>query len=262
MDYIFPGSVPMKRVNWEAKSDFQYVENYKLLQAAFTKHNVQKYVHVDRLIRGKYQDNLEFCQWLKAFFEHICIVPRANYNPVTRRIIGKGGGNLQPHFCPQSMSEKVVDHKTVASPPSQKSLSKKSTVRVSRTSLPANRVGSNKDPPCRHNKALASQKSQLGDTGTRIIDTPEIEKKSELLKKNAELTLILESMEKERDFYFEKLRGIEIMLQINEESAENSDVKKLIAKIFGILYAKVEDDVLENEEIFSNDSYLDDENKI
>jgi len=250
MDYIFPGSVPMKRVNWEAKSDFQYIENYKLLQAAFTKHNVQKYVHVDRLIRGKYQDNLEFCQWLKAFFEHVCIDPRANYKPVTRRIIGKGGRNLQPHFCPQGISEKVFVHKTfVTSPSSQKAPLKKSTFTVSRTSLLANKVGSNKDPPCIKNKVLASQKSQLRDTGTRIIDSSGIKKKSELLKKNSELSLILEGMEKERDFYFEKLRGIEVILQMHEGSAEISDVNNLIAKISRVLYSKLDVDISDNEEV-------------
>jgi microtubule-associated protein, RP/EB family len=66
-DYIYPGSIPMQRVNWEAKSDYEFIQNYKLLQAAFTKHNVQRHIEVDRLIRAKYQDNLEFCQWLKAF---------------------------------------------------------------------------------------------------------------------------------------------------------------------------------------------------
>jgi microtubule-associated protein, RP/EB family len=46
------------RVNWEAKSDYEFVQNYKLLQVAFTKHGVQRHVDVDKLIRAKYQDNL------------------------------------------------------------------------------------------------------------------------------------------------------------------------------------------------------------
>ena len=54
-DYIFPGSVPMQRVNWGAKSDYEYVQNYKLLQVAFTKNRVQRHIDVDKLIRGKYQ---------------------------------------------------------------------------------------------------------------------------------------------------------------------------------------------------------------
>uniref|UniRef100_A0A7S4AT91 Calponin-homology (CH) domain-containing protein n=1 Tax=Pseudo-nitzschia australis TaxID=44445 RepID=A0A7S4AT91_9STRA len=54
-DYIFPGTVPLSRINWEARSDYEFVANYKLLQAAFTKHRVQRYVDVTKLIRAKYQ---------------------------------------------------------------------------------------------------------------------------------------------------------------------------------------------------------------
>ena len=56
---IFPGSIPMQRVNWEAKSDYEYIQNYKLLQQAFAKNKVQRYVDVDKLIRAKYQG--EYC---------------------------------------------------------------------------------------------------------------------------------------------------------------------------------------------------------
>ena len=51
-EYIFPGSVPMSRVNWAAKSSHEYVGNYKLLQNAFNKNKIQK--HVDgELVCGR-----------------------------------------------------------------------------------------------------------------------------------------------------------------------------------------------------------------
>jgi microtubule-associated protein, RP/EB family len=93
-ELIFPNSIPMARVNWEAKSDYEYVQNYKLLQAAFNKHHVQRHVDVDKLIRGKYQDNLEFCQWLKAFYDQAAGGRKNNdeeYNPRAVRARGKGG---------------------------------------------------------------------------------------------------------------------------------------------------------------------------
>ena len=37
------------------RSDYEFVSNYKLLQAAFTKNHVQRFVDVDKLIRAKYQ---------------------------------------------------------------------------------------------------------------------------------------------------------------------------------------------------------------
>lgn len=45
-EMIFPGSIPMSRVNWEARSDYEFVQNYKLLQNAFNKHHVQRYVFI------------------------------------------------------------------------------------------------------------------------------------------------------------------------------------------------------------------------
>lgn len=54
-EMIFPGSIAMTRVNWGAKSDYEFIQNYKLLQGAFNKHRVQRHVDVDKLIRAKYQ---------------------------------------------------------------------------------------------------------------------------------------------------------------------------------------------------------------
>ena len=50
-EYIFPGSIPMSKVNWAAKTSYEYVDNYKLLQKAFTKNKIQKYVDVDKVSR-------------------------------------------------------------------------------------------------------------------------------------------------------------------------------------------------------------------
>lgn len=69
IEYMFPSSVNLKRVNWTARSDYEYVANWKLVQEAFNKNSISRYVDVDKLVRGKYQDNLEFMQWLKAFFD-------------------------------------------------------------------------------------------------------------------------------------------------------------------------------------------------
>lgn len=97
-EYIFPGSIPMTKVNWEAKSDYEFVNNYKLLQKAFSKHKVQRHVDVDKLIRAKYQDNLEFCQWLKAFYDQSGVV-RDDYDAQAVRAKGKGGKQYNDLFC-------------------------------------------------------------------------------------------------------------------------------------------------------------------
>jgi RP/EB family microtubule-associated protein len=75
-------------------------------------------------------------------------------------------------------------------------------------------------------------------------------KNSQLRRKCAETELILESIEKERDFYFDKLRGIEVFLQVHEEKnnkesgEEDSDPEALIQRVFKVLYAKIEDNII------------------
>ncbi|EER19749.1 conserved hypothetical protein, partial [Perkinsus marinus ATCC 50983] len=44
IDSVFPGRVPLKKVNWMAKVDYEYVHNYKILQRAFDQCNIAKHI--------------------------------------------------------------------------------------------------------------------------------------------------------------------------------------------------------------------------
>ena len=70
LDLMYPGAVPMGKVNWKAKFDYEYVNNFKVLQQSFTKLNILKHIDVERLVKCKYQDNLEFLQWFKKIFDN------------------------------------------------------------------------------------------------------------------------------------------------------------------------------------------------
>lgn len=261
MDYLFPGSIPMKRVNWTAKSDYEFIENYKLLQMAFSKQRVQKRVDVDRLIRAKYQDNLEFCQWLKAFSEHASSDVRDDYDALGRRMLGKGGKNLPERFLPKSGNASAsVSRPRSARPMSSSSAARRGvpssgasvssvSSRATTTSRRSTMVKSN--PPLRDISLSSRQsaKSQLGSATTKQVEKLEAQntelttKNATMRRKLAETELILENIEKERDFYFDKLRGIEVMLQVHEENGEVSSPDDLIQKVFKVLYAKVEDKI-------------------
>ena len=69
----------------------EYVTNYKVLQNCMTKNNVEKFVDVDRLVKGRYQDNLEFMQWLKRFYELKVHELPVDYDVQAVRVKGKGG---------------------------------------------------------------------------------------------------------------------------------------------------------------------------
>ena len=48
----------MNKVNFNANQEYQYVNNFKVLQKAFLVHSIDKPIPVDRLIKLKMQDNL------------------------------------------------------------------------------------------------------------------------------------------------------------------------------------------------------------
>lgn len=79
--------VPMSKVKWGAKHEYEFVHNYKLLQAAFDAHEVNKHIEVNRLVKAKYQDNLEFLQWFKAFCDRQAALYATDvpYDPIERR---------------------------------------------------------------------------------------------------------------------------------------------------------------------------------
>lgn len=105
IEYMFPGSVNLKRVNWEARSDYEYVANWKLVQEAFNRNSISRYIDVDKIVRGKYQDNLEFMQWLKAFYDQQGVEKREDYDPVAvRSKVSKPNLLRNPNQNPQRRS--------------------------------------------------------------------------------------------------------------------------------------------------------------
>merc|ERR1712173_75573 len=66
---LFPNCVQLKKVKFKTKLEHEYIQNFKVLQAAFKRMTVDKIVPVDKLIKGRFQDNFEFLQWFKKFFD-------------------------------------------------------------------------------------------------------------------------------------------------------------------------------------------------
>ena len=51
---------------------YEILANYKILTISLNNLQIKKIVDVKKLSLCKYQDNLEFCLWIKNFCEHIC----------------------------------------------------------------------------------------------------------------------------------------------------------------------------------------------
>jgi RP/EB family microtubule-associated protein len=204
VDSLFPGVVMMNKLNWGAKSDYEYVANYKVLQAAFTQLKIDRQVDVTKLIQGKVQDNLEFMQWLKKFAaNNPCDVP---YDPIARRNLGKnvppsmGGGRGRP----QPVTKSAAPARTTPAAPVANI---KENVDASATLKAAENV------------ALQA----------RLQECKSVEK---------ELRQQLLTAEKERDFYFAKLRDVELLIEnVTSETAAN-----LVESLTGVLFAAEEEE--------------------
>ena len=46
IDVIHSGAVNMSKVNWKAKNDYEFIQNLRILQDAFKKIGIKRYVEV------------------------------------------------------------------------------------------------------------------------------------------------------------------------------------------------------------------------
>ncbi|XP_050075298.1 microtubule-associated protein RP/EB family member 1 isoform X4 [Anopheles maculipalpis] len=212
MDMLFPGSVPMKRVKFRTNLEHEYIQNFKILQAAFKKMNVDKVIPVDKLIKGRFQDNFEFLQWFKKFFD-------ANYDGreydalEARGGIMLGQGAIQNELGVGELPTTRIHTRPAAS------ANRGTIVAPTRQMVqsPPGRIGGGV------NVNTSKSSSQNSVTNQQI---------EELTAQMNDMRLNFEGLEKERDFYFSKLRDIEILCQDDEQSQS-----PFVQKILEILYA-------------------------
>uniref|UniRef100_A0A7S4AU85 EB1 C-terminal domain-containing protein n=1 Tax=Pseudo-nitzschia australis TaxID=44445 RepID=A0A7S4AU85_9STRA len=217
------------------RSDYEFVANYKLLQAAFTKHRVQRYVDVTKLIRAKYQDNLEFCQWLKAFYDQSGAY-HEGYDGAAVRAKGKGG---------KKYNELMSKSATKGGPSKSMRSNYPTKPRVStRAQRPTAKT--EKPPMMSGNKAQSDRVGKMSKSVT--VDPKLATKNAELEAQVSELEVAVSDIEKERDFYFGKLRSIELFLQIKQDKNwEGCGREDVVDNLFKVLYATTEDDVIVDE---------------
>ncbi|XP_066600713.1 microtubule-associated protein RP/EB family member 1 isoform X1 [Prorops nasuta] len=224
MDMLFPGSVPLKRVKFKTNLEHEYIQNFKILQGGFKKMNVDKIVPIDRLVKGRFQDNFEFLQWFKKFFD-------ANYSGVDTydalairggEQMGSGGANAARASTVKRSSPRETIATNIAGRAGQIAQQVSSQVPTKVTELKLLEKNINKVQPYRPATKTGNVVSR-GDTG----------KLEELSSQIMELKMSVEGLEKERDFYFGKLRDIEVICQ----DCDNDKPLPIVQKILDVLYA-------------------------
>lgn len=51
---MYPGKLNLSKVNWKAKTDYEFISNLKILQGGFSKVGIKKYLEVEKLSKCKY----------------------------------------------------------------------------------------------------------------------------------------------------------------------------------------------------------------
>ncbi|CAJ1074496.1 microtubule-associated protein RP/EB family member 3a isoform X2 [Xyrichtys novacula] len=211
MDMLFPGCILLKKVKFQAKLEHEFIHNFKVLQAAFKRMSVDKIIPVEKLVKGKFQDNFEFVQWFKKFFD--ANYDGKEYDP----LLARQGQDVAPAPNPGPQRTSPTVPKNMPTP---------------------QRVQHN-TPAMRKNPSL----SRNGGSDAEIM---------ELNQQLMELKLTVDGLEKERDFYFSKLRDIELICQ--EHESENNPV---LSKIIDILYATEEGFAPPEDEDLDEQAHLD-----
>ncbi|XP_017867364.1 PREDICTED: microtubule-associated protein RP/EB family member 1 isoform X11 [Drosophila arizonae] len=234
MDMLFPNSVPIKRVKFRTNLEHEYIQNFKILQAGFKKMSVDKIIPIDKLIKGRFQDNFEFLQWFKKFFD-------ANYDGrdydasavregapmgfgsgAGKSLPGtsSGGGGVASSYrrVPTSAATRPTATTTTATKPISKVPPR------TNNATPPNRMTAGTTGAVKKNDAVTAQTNQQIEELSNQV-RPELD--------IMDMRLNLEGLEKERDFYFSKLRDIEILCQ----EADEAEPAQLVQKILDILYA-------------------------
>lgn len=188
MELLFPNCIGAKKIRTSAKLEHEYVSNLKLLQAAFNKLNFDKNVPIEKLIRGKFQDNFEFLQWFKKLFD----------------TYGGEKKVLRPIFSNTSLTGSQNASNVVKKPNSAPNSCKTTPTAASKV------VGISKTPNSLLSSKLcnnfehkftyspSSSSASVSPTSVQVLQSTYLKLSRDMI-----------SLESERDWYYKKLKSIE-----------------------------------------------------
>ncbi|KIJ60311.1 hypothetical protein HYDPIDRAFT_117407 [Hydnomerulius pinastri MD-312] len=184
----------MPRVKMNAKHEYEFVANFKVLQNAFKAKKIDKPILIEKLVKCKMQDNLEFLQWMKRFWD-------SNYGGQGYDAVGRRRG------APTDTPATIAPLSGARSGSAGLGVGGRSG---GKTPISGHRAGS-----AQPNEAVQNLQAQL-----------------------REMSVHMEGLEKERDFYFAKLRDIEILVQQQAEVLEgDGKTDDTLSAIQKILYS-------------------------
>lgn len=224
MDLLFPGIVPLKKIKFRTNLEHEYIQNFKFVQAAFKKVGGDRELPVDRLIKARFQDNFEFLQWFKKFFD-------ANYDGHEYNALEvRGGVPLGSASGPLASSKSSLTHHAPSTRPMSGRTTTSTTATHHSTTHHSSTAGSNNNISPASAAANRRLTSTNGSTGGGMDASARLKYEAEI----TQLKATIEAIEREREFYYGKLRDLEVICQKADEAEESTIDKQ---KILEVLYA-------------------------
>ena len=280
IDCIFPNKVKMNKVNWKAKLETEFLNNLKIMQQALISCKIQKEIDIQRLAKGRYQDNFEILQWFKGIFDNIN-PDLSNYDPIKRR------NNQVLTYLNVNVNQNKINMKgkiplKIKNNNNVKSLTKDlnlSTINTLSKNIPSSTIRSeptfcSESNINEENNSLQTEqfmhnsfnKENLMNDGVQTdlnnenINNDCNEKIEQLNKEienmnhenekfekeNQTIKLLLAEVGQEKEFYYSKLKDIEFLIE-KIKNYDNIDKSKLINFLEKILFTQYTCEVLINE---------------
>jgi len=214
-DAIYPNQIPLSQVNFSAKHEYEFIQNFKILQKGFEKVQLKRNIPIQLLTRAKYQDNLEFLQWFKRYFDLNYDIS-SNYD----------GRVLRAHAIKSYQKQRSRRRKTSTLPSKNLVSATPAAPKSASKVVPTPMTQARSSRP-RSSTVNQEHQSQFSRTKSKEAQTL----KDELAK----MKRIAKALEKERDYYFAKLQQMDLVCQ--SQSNLDDPFAKTIQRI---LYADEE----------------------
>ena len=251
------------------------------MQQALISCKIQKEIDIQRLAKGRYQDNFEILQWFKGIFDNIN-PDLSNYDPIKRR------NNQVLTYLNVNVNQNKINMKgkiplKIKNNNNVKSLTKDlnlSTINTLSKNIPSSTIRSepsfcSESNINEENNSLQTEQfmhnsfnkenlmndgvqTDLNNENIKINDCNEkieqLNKEIENMnhenekfeKENQTIKLLLAEVGQEKEFYYSKLKDIEFLIE-KIKNYDNIDKSKLINFLEKILFTQYTCEVLINE---------------
>ncbi|KAG0681406.1 hypothetical protein C6P40_003647 [Pichia californica] len=228
---LYPNLINISRVQKNANTDYDILINYKLLQNGFNKVQISRDVNVEKLMKCRLQDNLEFLQWFSRLWcdHNKDFTFGGTSQPNSRRTSSIGlnrSNSRQSSMSSSKLSSSTIKPRIASQPTSQ-------STQLRSVSSNNNSINNNKSINTPINKNSQHFNSELAKLKDELKETKE---------SLEEMTTLKEGLEIERNFYFGKLREIEVICQNISQSGDSRYVStlSLIDDLKEIMYSTEE----------------------